>query len=273
MLEFVQQGWRAAFEIFLLSVVIYFILRFIRGTRGSRVLIGLASLLLVITLLSQIFDLRTIQWILRHFFTFFVVALLVIFQPELRRALAEVGSQPIFFTTSNELALVNTLVKTCQSFSSKRVGAIIALEREIGLRGYAETEAESGVMVDALLSQEPLEQLFYPNSPLHDGGVVIQNDRVMAAACLFPLSQRANLAKSMGTRHRAALGLSEETDAIVLVVSEETGNISVATHGTLHSNLDSEKLRALLTRLIVGLPQETWLGRLQNLLQRRLPIS
>ncbi len=260
MAEFLQQYWKAGLEIFILSLFIYFILRFIHGTRGARVLMGLVLLLLLLTFISQFFGLKTIGWLLGHFFSFIVVALVVIFQPELRRALAEVGSQPLFFTISSERALVDTLAKSAVSFSVRRIGALIAVEREIGLRGTA----DGGAMIDAKLSQELLEQLFFPNSPLHDGGVIIQNDRVVAAACIFPLTQRTDLAKSVGTRHRAAIGLAEDTDAVVLVVSEETGNISVVCQGEVHQNLDREGLRVLLTDLLVGVPRASWLGKLQS---------
>jgi len=257
--------WREAFEILVLAIVIYFVLRFIRGTRGARVLIGLVSMLILLTLISQMFRMEVIGWLLGHFLAFLGVALVIIFQPELRRALAELGSQPVFFSffsASNERAVVDVLVKSALNFSSRRVGALIAVEREMGLR----TLAEGGVVLDSRLSHELLDQIFFPNSPLHDGGVIIQNGRVKAAACIFPLTQRTDLAASVGTRHRAALGLSEDTDALVLVVSEETGKISVACQSEFHQNLDPEKLRSLLTKLLVGVPQGSWLGKLQGLL-------
>ncbi len=262
-----QNYWRAALEVFILSVVIYFILRFIRDNRGGRVLLGLVMLVLLLTLISQVFDLKAIHWLLEHFFAFIVLAILIIFQPELRGALAELGSQPLFFTRSNERALVDILVKSATALSTKKTGALIALEREVGLRDIF----KEGAMIDAHLSQELLEQIFYPNSPLHDGGVVIQNDRMMSAACFFPLTQRTDLPKSVGTRHRAALGLSEETDAIVIIVSEESGNISVACMGKLHQHLSRDQFRALLTRLLVGVPRVSWWNKFQNFVRKRSP--
>ena len=228
-------------------------------------LLGLVSLLIFLTLISSLFDLKTISWLLGHFFAFIVVALVVIFQPELRRALAEIGSQPIFFTITNERAVVDVLVKSAIAFSGRKIGALIAVEREIGLRSVA----EAGALIDAKLSQELLEQLFYPNSPLHDGGVIIQNDRIIGAACIFPLTPRIDLAKSVGTRHRAALGLAEETDAVVLVVSEETGNISVACQGQLHQNVGRERLHPLITSLLVGAPKASWWGKIEGLFGSR----
>jgi len=265
MFEHIQLDWRSVFEILILSVFIYFLLRFIRGTRGARVMLGLASLLLFLTLMSQLFELRVINWLLEHFFEFIVVALVVIFQPELRRALAELGSRPIFFTATHERAVVDILVKVAMSFSTRHIGSLIAVEREIGVHGIT----EAGAQIDAKLSFELLDQLFYPNSPLHDGGVVIQNDRIAAAACIFPLTQRIDLAKSVGTRHRAALGLSEDTDSVVLVVSEETGTISVACQGNLYQKLDAERLRSLLTRLLVGSAETSWFGKFLSLIRRR----
>ncbi len=264
MIESIQLYWKSVLEILILSIFIYFLLRFIRGTRGARVMLGLASLLLFLILMSQLFDLRVISWLLGHFFEFIVVALVVIFQPELRRALAELGSRPIFFTASHERAVVDVLVKAAASFSSRRVGSLIAVEREIGVKSIS----EAGATIDAKLSFEMLDQIFYPNSPLHDGGVIIQNDRIAAAACIFPLTQRTDLAKSVGTRHRAALGLSEDTDAVILVVSEETGTISVACQSNLYQKLDSERLRSLLTRLLVGAPDRSWAGKFWNALKR-----
>ncbi|MBI4027149.1 MAG: TIGR00159 family protein [Verrucomicrobia bacterium] len=263
--ELLQRHWRSGVEIFVLSLVIYFILRFIRGTRGARVLLGLVLLLLLLTVISQAFALRTISWLLGHFFAFIVVALVVIFQPELRRALAEVGSQSVFLTISRERDVVDVLVKTALSFSARKIGALIAIEREIGVRGTA----EAGAVLDARLSYELLDQIFFPNSPLHDGGVIVQNDRIVSAACIFPLTQRTDLAKSVGTRHRAAMGMAEETDAVLLVISEETGNISVACQNELYQNLDGEQLHTLLTRLLVGVPRASWIGKLRGMFASR----
>ena len=264
MWDFIQNHWRSLLEILILGIAIYFILRFIRGTRGASVLLGLVMLLLLLTAVSQVFDLRTINWLLGHFFAFIVVALVVIFQPELRRALAELGSRPILFSVSNEKEVIDVLSRTAASFSARRVGALIAVEREIDLRGMTEV----GATLDARLSQELLDQIFFQNSPLHDGGVVIRNDRVEAVACIFPLTQRTDLAKSVGTRHRAALGLSEETDAVVLVVSEETGRISVASVGRLYQDLSAEDLRHLLLELLVGGPKSSWLGQMVALIRK-----
>lgn len=264
MTEVHVQYWRAALEILILAMGIYFILRLIRGTRGARALIGLVALLLFLSVVSDALGLHTINWLLGHFFAFIVVASVVIFQPELRRALAQLGSGPIFFMVSNERAVVDALVRAAAGLSARRVGAIVAIEREISLR----TLSEAGVHLDARLSVDLMDQIFYPNSPLHDGGAIVQNDRVLAAACIFPLTQRADLAASMGTRHRAAIGLSEETDAVVIAVSEETGRITVACEGALSPGLTPEDLRARLTELLVGRSEESWLGKMSAPLRR-----
>jgi diadenylate cyclase len=268
LLDEIEKYWRVGLEIILLWIVIYFILRFIRGTRGARVLLGFVFLMLLLTIISRAFHLAAISWLLGHFFAFIVVALVVIFQPELRRVLAEVGSQPIFFTSSNERAVIDTLVKSVLALSSRKVGALIAVEREMGLKAIA----EAGAPIDGKLTQELLEQLFYPNSPLHDGGVIIQNDRIAAAACIFPLTPRTDLAKSVGTRHRAALGLSEDTDAVVLVVSEETGRISVACQSELQQDLDHQQLKDLLASLLVGIPRPSFFGRIQGMVQTKKEV-
>ncbi|MFZ4693870.1 MAG: diadenylate cyclase CdaA [Verrucomicrobiia bacterium] len=264
MADFQVQYWRAMVEILILAMGIYFVLRFIRGTRGARVLLGLVTLLLFLSVMSEILDLHTINWLLGHFFAFIVVAFVVIFQPELRRALAHLGSGPIFFTVSSERAVADILVRAATGLSARRVGALIAVEREISLRNLS----EAGAPVDARVSVDLLDQLFYPNSPLHDGGVVVQNDRILAAACIFPLTQQVDLSASMGTRHRAAIGLSEETDAVVIVVSEETGRISVACGGALSPGLTPEELRTRLVGFLVGNPEQSWLGKLRALFQR-----
>jgi diadenylate cyclase len=248
MFELFQVYWRSILEVMILAVGMYLVLRFIQGTRGARVLLGLVALLLLLTVVSVLFDLRAMNWFLGHLYTIGAVALVIIFQPELRHALAEIGSRSILLSGPHERDVVEILVKASLGFSARKVGALIAIEREIALKGVA----EGGAAIDARLSVEILDQIFYPNSPLHDGGVLIQGNRVLSAATIFPLTSRTDLAKSVGTRHRAALGLSEESDAAVLVVSEETGSISLASQSTLHQNLNAEQLRKLLSRLILG---------------------
>ena len=180
----------------------------------------------------------------------------VIFQPELRRALAQLGSQQFFGTTRQRGELIDVLVDSAVSLSRLRYGGLIAVERDIGFRGVA----ESGVEIEAHATGELLETIFHPNTPLHDGGVVLRGDRVAAAGCVFPLTQREGLSATLGMRHRAAIGLTEETDAVVVVISEERGEISVAQRGELARGLDAAGLRALLVTTLMPAPQKShWL--------------
>jgi len=182
--------------------------------------------------------------------TFLAVAVLVIFQPELRRALAQLGSKQIFGTTRQRGELIDVFVEAATELAQKRHGALVAIEREVGFRGVAET----GVALDARATSDLLKQIFYPNTPLHDGGVIVHGDRVVAAGCIFPLTQRDGLGTNVGMRHRAAIGMTEETDAVVVVVSEETGEISVAYRGQLVQGLDGPGLRAFLATMLIPLP-------------------
>lgn len=245
-LDFIRNYWRAAFEIVLLAAVIYYLLLLIRGTRGAAVLTGLVIALLVITGLTRFFELDVMNWILSRVLAFLAIAVLIIFQPELRRALAQIGSQQYFTSSRQRGQLIDVLVETARTLSQKHFGGLMAIEREIGFRGLQET----GVPLDAKATPELLTTIFFTNAPLHDGGVVLRGDRVVAAGCVFPLTQQQGLSTQIGMRHRAAIGLSEETDAIVIVVSEETGAISAAHRGHLLQDLDANLLRAYLARVL-----------------------
>jgi diadenylate cyclase len=256
-LDFIRNHWKAAFEILLLAAVFYYFLLLFRGTRGAAVLSGFVIVLLGVFGLTQIFQLDVIGWILGRFLAFLAIAVLVIFQPELRRALAQLGSKQFFAATRQRGELIDVLVETVRSLSAKRCGALMAVEREIGFRGVAET----GVPIESRATPELLATIFTPNTPLHDGGVILRGDRVVAASCVFPLTQRQGLSSNIGMRHRAAIGLTEETDAVVVVVSEETGEISVAHRGHLVQGLDVEGLRAFLaTTLTPGTRRGGWLA-------------
>lgn len=233
-------------EILVLAFLFYYILLFFRGTRGAQVLYGLAILLIVLFLVTNVFHLDALNWLLQRVSVYLALALVVIFQPEIRRALAELGKQPVFGNVERERTLVDHVVKAVEILADKKIGALIAVERDIGTRVIQET----GTMIDSLVTPELLASIFYPRTPLHDGGVLIRNDRVVAAGCVFPLSQREELSKTLGTRHRAAIGLTEETDALVVVVSEETGTISVAYRGRLSRGLDTDRLRRVLTSVL-----------------------
>jgi diadenylate cyclase len=257
--EFIAAYWKPVFEIALLAAFIYYMFLLFRGTRGAAVLTGFVIVLLVIVGLTQLFQLDVISWILGRFFTFLAIAVLVIFQPELRRALAEVGSRQLFSSPKQRGEMIDVLVETARSLSQKRCGGLMAVEREIGFRGVAET----GVPIGAKATPELLTTIFFPNTPLHDGGVVLRGDQIVAAACVFPLTQRQGLSASTGMRHRAAIGLTEDSDAVVVVVSEETGEISVAHRGHLVQGLDPDGLRAFLTTTLTSVSRRSnWLAEL-----------
>lgn len=240
-------GLGGLLQVLVLACAFYYIFLFFRGTRGAQVLVGLVLLLALLIGLTQVFNLDALNWILRRISVFFGAALLIIFQPEIRRALAELGKKPVFNVSVEERTAVESVVEATMMLAEHRVGALIAIEREIGTRGILET----GVKLDAVLAPELLASLFYPHTPLHDGGVIIRGNRIVAAACVFPLSQKMELHKQLGTRHRAAVGLSEETDAVVVVVSEETGTVSVTYRGRLSRGLDEDRLRRFLAALLI----------------------
>lgn len=242
---------RSWIEIAILAVVFYVVLNFIRGTRGAGILKGVVFLFTIGFLgalyLAELGGLTHIKQLLITALSGSALALIIIFAPELRRGLAQLARSPLLspLLHGQSSRVVDELVEAAVRLSKNRIGALVAVERDVGLGEYI----ENGVLLNARLSSELLESIFYPGSALHDGAVILQHDHVAAAACLLPLSDDPSLSKSMGTRHRAAIGISEETDAIALVVSEETGRISVAADGKLTSDLTRESLQRLLTDL------------------------
>ncbi|MFO1512508.1 MAG: diadenylate cyclase CdaA [Verrucomicrobiota bacterium] len=245
--EFIQAAWRPALEIMILAVGIYYASRFIRGTRGWPVVIGFAFLLIALALAATLLDLTVLRWLLANATVFIIFGALVIFQPEIRRILGELGNLPFFSTAREQRENIEVVVGTCERLADVRIGALIAIEQSIQLF----EAVESGIVVDCEATPEMLETIFFPNNAIHDGGVILKGDRIAYAACIFPLTQRSDLNKSLGTRHRAALGLSEETDAPIVIVSEETGMISYAYKGQLVRGISIEELRAFLTSVIV----------------------
>jgi len=241
-------------QVCVLACIFYYIFLFFRGTRGAQVLAGFGILLAVLIVLTQIFNLDALNWILRNLSVFLGVAVIVIFQPEIRRALAELGKQPLFSVTVERRTVIDNLVEAVTHLAEHKVGALIAIEQEIGTRSVQET----GVKLDAPLIPELLSSIFYPHTPLHDGGVIIAGNRMMAAGCVFPLSHDVELHKTYGTRHRAAVGLSEETDAVIIVVSEETGAIATCYRGRLSGGMDGEQLRSFLSDLLLKQPDSVW---------------
>jgi len=252
MIDVLRLIWRPALEIFILAIGIYYILRFVWGTRGFSILVGFLVVLLTLALVTSSFELTVLRWLLTTFSAFFAVAVLIIFQPELRRLLAQLGNLPLFQTTHEQRENIEVIVQTVERLADVRIGALIAIEQSIQLH----ESVESGIAIDCVATPEMLETIFFPNNAIHDGGAIIKGDRITHAACIFPLSRRADLAKTLGTRHRAAIGLSEETDAVVVVVSEETGSISYAYKGILVRGVTAEELRAFLTSILVK-PEKT----------------
>ena len=248
MWKFVQDVWRPALEMFILAVGIYFTSRFVRGTRGWPVVIGFVVLLVALALVATLLDLMVLRWLLDKASVFIILGALVIFQPELRRILGELGNLPLFITAHAQRESIEVIIQTCERLADVRIGALIAIEQSIQLQ----EAVESGIPVDCEATPEMLETIFFPNNAIHDGGVIVKGDRIAYAACIFPLSQQKDLSKSLGTRHRAALGLSEETDAVVVIVSEETGAISYAFKGQLVRGVTAEELRAFLTSVLIS---------------------
>ena len=249
--------WRPVLEILFIWILLYSIIRFFQGTRAMQVLMGLVILAIMFNI-AKALELNTINWVLTKLFAVGVVAFLIIFQPELRRGLARIGQNTMFSPFLKKGGTIDELVQACEHLSRSKIGALLAIEREVGLKNYI----ESGLVLDAKVSAELLITLFFPNTPTHDGGVVIQGERVAACGSLFPLSQNPELSRSLGTRHRAAVGLTEESDAAVIVVSEETGAISMSVYGKLTRDLDPEGLRRVLMNLFRSPERITGWGQL-----------
>ena len=231
-------------DVAVVAFLLYQVLRLLRGTQGTQILVGLV-LLAVVGILSTTFNLVLLSWLFRNATFFILIAVIVMFQPEFRRALDQLGrmtriGRPLSrYNAGQYNQAISEAIRATERLSMKKQGALIAFEREVGLEDYAAT----GVRINGEISAEMLQSIFYPNSPLHDGAVIVRGNRVIAAGCLLPLPEEGTVRERLGTRHRAALGLSLASDALVLVVSEETGNISVVEEGKISRNLDPDSLR------------------------------
>lgn len=248
-----MEAVRAALEIALLFVGFYAVLRFMQGTRGEGIMKGYAVLFVVIFIsllfITQKLELRRIAYLLTNFLAISFFALIIIFQPELRNGLIRLGQNPFLtrlFTTRP--SFVDEILRAVERLAKNKVGALVAIEREIGLGTYV----ERGVPIDAEVTRQLITTIFWPGSPLHDGAIVIRHGRVAAAGCLFPLTENPDVAKSLGTRHRAAIGLTDETDALVVAVSEEDGTISLADRSQLHAGLEIAELARRLEQGLAG---------------------
>jgi diadenylate cyclase len=269
---FLAFRWQDAVDILVAAAVIYRVLVTFKGTRAVQMLAGVA-LLMGATVVARRLPLPGTGWILENLWSFWVIALVVLFQPELRRALADLGRGGLLpgvlgSTREERTHTVDGVVRAIESLAARRIGALIVFERATGLRHYAEL----GVPLDALVSADLLGSIFVPYSPLHDGAVFIQGHRIVAAGCFLPLSRSPGLGRTLGTRHRAALGISEETDAVAVVVSEESGRISVVAEGRIEAARDGDAVRQRLAELLgVGRPvaERTWLGALRRRLLLR----
>ena len=236
-------GWRDFVEVLVLAIIFYRVFLFIKGTRTIQIMKGL-FIIVLIALLAKIMNLYTISWILEKILAIGVIAILIVFQPELRRALSRIGQNPLNISLQED-ELIDEIVKSVNMLSRKNIGALIVIGREIGLKDHMET----GVRINAKVTSELLSSIFTPNSPLHDGAVIIERGELVAASCILPLVELPNIGRVLGTRHRAALSLTRETDATVIVVSEETGGISVAIKRKLTRDIDGITLRKILHNL------------------------
>ena len=258
-------------DIILVAILIYQFLMLVRGTRAAPMLVGVATLGLAFYL-ARLGELRTLNWLLSTLLPYVVFALIVVFAPELRHALANLGSRIWRMRTSTSAADVyDDIVLAANLFSQNQTGALIVIEREIGLRTYI----ESGVAMDARLSYDLLATIFRPSAPLHDGAVIIQRDRIAAAACFLPLSMNPVLSTQLGTRHRAGIGITEETDAVAVIVSEETGAISLAVGGHIERDVTVERVRERLSNLLRRYAPATSLpsGMEENFVEDEPPSS
>ncbi len=240
MWKFFVDHWRDGIEILILATGIYQVYRAFRATRGAQILVGLVTILIVLTLGSAIFEFEVIQWLITRAAAGLAIALIVIFQPELRTGLARLGSNRLFsFYGRRRLDFLERFTDAVLNLSKKRIGALFAIQRDVSLKEQLDT----GVVLDARFSPELAMTVFHPKAPLHDGGMIIAEDRVAGAACVFPVTEREMQDRSTGLRHRAAIGLTERTDAVAVVVSEETGGISICMNGVLQRNLSESQFR------------------------------
>jgi diadenylate cyclase len=260
-------SWLEIVDVAVIAVILYYVLRLVRGTQGTQILVGLVVLLLI-GALATTFNLVLLSWLFKNGAGLLAIAIVVIFQPELRRAVDQLGrlgnlGRPLSgFSTPLYTQAISEAIRAAERLSARRTGALIAFERDVGLEDYAAT----GVRINGEISAEFLQSIFYPNSPLHDGAVIVRGNQVVAAGCLLPLPEEGVVKERLGTRHRAALGLSLASDALVLVVSEETGAISVIEEGKITRDLDPDGLRR---RVSVKVPARMARGSLLGFLNGR----
>lgn len=241
-----QIRWQDILDIVFVAIIFYRLLLIVKGTKAAQMLIGL-GLLLLASLISGYLELYTVNWIIQSLWAQIVIVLIVLFQPEIRRTLAHIGEARFFnaFTSAEELKSLDEIVKAAVALANRKMGALMVIQRDTTLKDFV----EMGTLLDAKVSKDLLLSIFHPTSPIHDGAVVIRGNRVVAAGCFLPIALSQEVSKALGTRHRAGIGLTEETDAIAVIVSEETGTISMATAGKLETAIDMESLRNRLTNI------------------------
>ncbi len=249
--QYAPRTIRDFIDIFIVAFLVYRFLLLLRGTRGAQMTLGLVVLLTFFAL-TKYYRLRTLEWLFANLFTYVVFAIIVIYQNEIRRGLAGLGRSSWFSgrRRTTEREDFEEIILAATTLASKKIGALIVVERDIGLKNYA----ESGITLDAVPTYDLLVTIFSPNTPLHDGAVIVQQRRIIAAGCFLPLTLDPHLSKELGTRHRAAIGITEETDAVAIIVSEETGIISAAIEGKITRNLDGAGLRDILLGAMEGKP-------------------
>lgn len=268
---FSRLDWLSAVDILLVTLVIFGLLQLVRGTQAVVLLRGIIFLVLVIALLTTFLKLRAFSWLLRNTLPALLISIPVIFAPEIRRALERLGRAGSFFnvslptTEADTQAVIEAIAKAAQKLSERQHGGLIVIEREVGLKEYV----DGGVHLDAAVTAELIVQVFYPNSPLHDGAMVIRGNRIAAAACVLPLTANEELPdRQMGLRHRAALGISEVSDAVAVVASEETGILSVVHNGRMIRRLDATRLKHVLRVFYHPRSNRAWLTRVLHFFRR-----
>ena len=248
-------GWllvKSCVEIFIIFVLLYTILRIMQGTLGAGMLRGLAFILVIISIVILFFikklELYAVSWIVTEFLPVFIIPIVILFQPEFRRALVRLGHSPFFrMFFRSEVQVAEEVVKAVSNLSKNKVGGLIAIGREDGLSNYI----ESGIKINSDVSSDLISTIFWPVTPLHDGAVIIRERKIAAAGCLFPLTENSDIAKTYGTRHRAGIGITEETDAISIIISEETGCVSFSVGGQLRDDITLEELKGALKELTI----------------------
>lgn len=241
-----QIRWQDLLDIAFVSIIVYRILLIIKGTKAARMLAGV-GVLIIVSFFSRYFQFYTMDWLISSFWSQIVIVLIILFQPEIRKALAKMGESPFLkgFSMAEELKSLEEIVRAAISLANRKIGALIVLEREVSLQEYVEI----GTPLDAKVSKELLLSIFHPTSPIHDGAIVIRGNRVVSAGCFLPITLGTDISRSFGTRHRAGIGITEDTDAVAVIVSEENGAISVAIGGRLETHIDMGTLRDILTEL------------------------